>query len=164
MPNKVTTIFLIIFVVVVAGFAVYGLAKEDQSSNQSLSQEAKINITPASYDFGNVSQKGGVVTTSFTVENPGKDDLIINDMLSSCACTSASLIVNGQEGPRFGMHNNPKNWLATIKPGEKGELKVYYDPNVHKDFRGGATREITLSTNDAANAKKSVRITLNQTD
>ena len=165
MKDKTTVIFISIFVIIVLGVAIFGLMQDDKTnSNGSPSSEAKIEITPASHNLGDVSQKEGVVSKSFNVENTGISDLIVNDMVSSCSCTSAALVVNGEEGPRFGMHNNPNNWSVTIKPGETADLKVYYDPNVHKDFRGSVTREITLSTNDEKNPEKTVRISLKQVD
>ncbi|MBU0613508.1 DUF1573 domain-containing protein [Patescibacteria group bacterium] len=170
MKDKTTIIFISIFVIIVLGVGIFGFMQDgktnsdDSTSNDSPSSEAKIEITPASHNLGNVSQKEGVVSKSFSVENTGTGDLIIDDMVSSCSCTSAALVVNDKEGPRFGMHNNPKNWSATIKPGETTDLMVYYDPNVHKDFRGSATREITLSTNDENNPEKIVKISLKQVD
>ena len=124
----------------------------------------KIDISLLDYDFGEVSQIAGVVSYSFPVRNTGGSDLVINNLLSSCSCTSAALVVNGEEGPRFGMHNNPKNWSVTIKPGETADLKVYYDPNVHKEFRGSATREVTVFSNDPVDFEKSIKIKLNQVD
>lgn len=168
MNNKATIVSLIVFVIIVAGLVVYGIAIEDKdvetSASSSESGDAELSISPSSYNFNSVSQKEGVVSTSFTIENTGTSDLVIDDMLSSCGCTSARLVVNGKEGPSFGMHNNPKNWEETIEPGASAELKVYYDPNVHPDFRGSATREITLFSNDSKKSETKVSIKLNQVD
>jgi len=165
MNNKSTIVFIIIFIVVVAGAVAYGIAVENKSAeNGAVSSEAEMKITPKSFDFGEVSQAEGVVETSFKIENNGASDLIIDNMVSSCMCTSAALKVAGKEGPKFGMHNNPRNWSETIVPGGTAELIVYYDPDVHKDFRGSATREVTLTSNDKNNAEKSVTIRLNQVD
>lgn len=168
MNNKVTIVSLIVFVIIVAGLVVYGIAIEDKdvetSASSSGSGDAVLSISPSLQNLGSVSQKEGKVSTSFTIKNTGTSDLVIDDMLSSCSCTSARLVVNGKEGPSFGMHNNPKNWSATILPGESTELNVYYDPDVHKDFRGSATREITLFSNDSKKSETKVSIKLNQVD
>lgn len=165
MKNKSTLITIIAVVVIMAGVTVWGLSQDDSTTgNKTDSSEAEMSISPSSYDFKDVSQKEGVVSTSFVIENTGTSDLIIDDMLSSCGCTSATLTVDGQEGPRFGMHNNPRNWSETIAPGGEAELIVYYDPNVHQDFRGKATREITLFSNDKNNSEKRVKISINQVD
>lgn len=160
--------------VIMATVKKYGLkslaseAKKEEVKSQ-LAQSApadspKISIDPTFHDFGDVSQAAGEVTQSFTVRNTGKTSLEINNLLSSCGCTSATLVVDGKEGPRFGMHNNPKDWSATIDPGSAAVLKVYYDPNVHPDFRGEATREITIFSNDPADFEKSIKIKLNQVE
>ena len=127
-----------------------------------------ISLTPASYDFGDVSQKKGVVFTYFDLKNEGKTDLIINNLDSSCGCTSASIIFRGKESPRFAMAGHgvesPKDWKLVIPAGEQAQLKVYYDPSVHPDFRGYAIREISVFSNDPIDFEKKVQIELNQVD
>lgn len=160
--------------VVLATVKKYGLKSlgseiKKEEVKKQLAQSApadspKISIEPLSHDFGDVSQAAGVVSKNFIVQNTGKTDLEINNLLSSCGCTTAAMIVDGEEGPRFGMHNNPEDWSIIIKPGETADLKVYYDPEVHPDFRGLATREITVFSNDPVNFEKSIKIKLNQVD
>jgi len=128
-----------------------------------LADSPRIVVTPRSYDFGTVSQAGGVVTTELTLENRGGKELVINGMRTSCGCTQASLIIDGEEGPLFGMHNNPIGWEARLAPGEQAQLKVYYDPNVHRGLRGPVTREIEIYSNDPRYPVYTVRIELVQT-
>lgn len=135
-----------------------------QLAQSAPADSPKISLEPLSYDFGDVSQAEGVVTKIFKLQNTGQSDLEINNLLSSCGCTTAAIVVDGEEGPRFGMHNNPKDWSTIIKPGETADLKVYYDPNTHADFRGPATREITVFSNDPVDFEKSIKIKLNQVD
>jgi len=118
------------------------------------------------YDFGQVSQRAGVVTADIPIQNKGDGDLIIAAMSSSCMCTSASLIVNGDEGPRYGMHRIEGGGFASspIPSGGEGIVRIRYDPNVHATFRGPATRVITMQTNDPANPSVSVRADLYQVD
>lgn len=127
-----------------------------------------ISISPSSKDLGDVSQKKGVMTTIFDLKNEGKKDLIINKLDTSCGCTSASIVYQGKEGPVFAMAGHgivsPTDWQIVIPAGETAQLKVYYDPNVHKDLRGSVTREINIFSNDAIDFEKSVTIELNQTD
>ncbi|MBU0613507.1 DUF1573 domain-containing protein [Patescibacteria group bacterium] len=160
--------------VILATVKKYGLkslASEEtkEKVKKNLAQNApsdspKIDISLLDYDFGEVSQISGVVSYSFPIRNTGESDLVINNLLSSCGCTSAALVMNGEEEPRFSMHNNPENWSATIEPGETVDLKIYYDPNVHKDFRGSATREVTVFSNDPVDFEKSIKIKLRQVD
>ena len=128
-----------------------------------------ISLVPSSFDFGDVSQKEGAVTVLFSIENKGESDLTIDKLETSCGCTSASIIFQGKEGPIFNMPGHDINeqiegWQVIIAPGEKAQLKVYYDPDVHKDFRGPATRSISVLSNDPIDFEKSVEIELNQVD
>jgi hypothetical protein len=128
-----------------------------------------ISITPQSYNLGEVSQKKGVVITFFELKNKGKSDLIIDKLETSCGCTSASIVFEEKEGPKFnmpgmGINEKIKDWQVVIPPGKIAQLKVYYDPNFHKDFRGLAIREISIFSNDPVDFEKKVRIELEQVD
>jgi hypothetical protein len=129
------------------------------------SDRPKIIVIPESYDFGDVSQAKGVISTTFEVKNEGKTDLIINELHTSCGCTLASL----GGGAFFGMKGrkpggSPPNWRYKISPGETVTLEIRYDPNFHPDFRGPATRVIYLSSNDPVDFEKRIKIELNQVD
>jgi hypothetical protein len=123
-----------------------------------------IHIEPEVYDFGDVSQAKGIASTILTIRNDGKADLIIDNLDTSCMCTSASVIYNGKEGPKFNMamHGNPKGWSVTIPPGDEAQLKIYYDPNAHGKLRGPVTRTVKVFSNDPVGFEKKVRIELNQ--
>jgi cytochrome c-type biogenesis protein CcmH/NrfF len=126
-------------------------------------------LSPSAIDLGNVSQKQGLVTTLFDLKNEGKTDLVIERLETSCGCTSASIVFQGKEGPLFNMPGHGINekigpWQLVIKPGQSAQLKVYYDPNFHEDFKGFAIREIYVFSNDPINFKQKVRIELNQVD
>jgi len=91
--------------------------------------------------------------------------LVIENMDTSCMCTTAKLIYQGQESPEFGMSmhgKNPKNFELKIPAGETVQLKVYYDPNVHKDMRGSVTRSVSVYSNAPRNREIEVRISANQ--
>ena len=119
-------------------------------------------------DRGRVSQTDGVVSTSFAIKNTGESDLIIENMDSSCMCTSARLVYNGVEGPIFGMSShgdNPEDYTLAIKPGDSATLKVYFDPNAHgKQTKPEikAVRTVTIISNDPDEFQKKVRIELIQ--
>lgn len=135
---------------------------------QAPADRPTISVSPESIDLGDVSQTKGEISTLFEITNTGKTDLIINKLDTSCDCTSAAIVFNGEEGPRFAMAGHgvksPTDWSVTIPSGEKAQLKVYYDPNVHKDFRGAAIREIYIFSNDPINFETKVKIELNQVD
>lgn len=157
----------------------YGLESFMDKDQQAEFKEKLIQEAPAdrpiivfssdSFDFGDVSQKEEIVDTLFEIKNEGKSDLIINKLESSCGCTSGSIIYKDEEGPKFGMPGHGTNeeigdWQVVIVPGDMAQLKVYYDPNVHPDFRGAVTRTVSVFSNDPIDFEKKVSIELNQVD
>ena len=128
----------------------------------------QIMITPETYDFGDVSQKAGKIYTYFDLKNEGKKDLVINRLETSCGCTFAAVVFKDKESPYFAMpghgYENPEWEGITIPPGETAQLKIMYDPDIHKDFRGPATREVYVFSNDPIDFEKKAMIELNQVD
>ena len=141
---------------------------KEQLIAQAPASRPIISLISELYDFGDVSETKGIVTTLFELKNEGQKDLIIDKLDSSCGCTSASVIFKGEEGPRYAMAGhgieNPTDWEIVIPPGESAQLNVYYDPSIHKGFRGPATREISVFSNDPINFEKKVTVELNQVD
>jgi hypothetical protein len=133
---------------------------------QAPADAPKIVLRPDAQDFGQVSQSRGEVSADFKLTNEGKSDLVIDKLSSSCGCTSAAIVYQGEEGPRFTMEghgkDNPTDWRISIAPGDEAILRVYYDPNVHKDLRGPVTRTVSVFSNDPVEFEKKVKITLNQ--
>lgn len=148
-------------------------SEEDQLSlKQKLADMApvdapKIDIFETSRDLGEVSQAKGDVSSDFEFRNNGKSNLLINKLGSSCGCTSAAVIYDGEVGPRFTMEGhgqeNPTDWEVAIEPGQSAILRVYYDPNVHGDFTGAVTRTVSIFSNDPVEFETKVTITLEQT-
>ncbi len=153
--NMLKILIPVIIVIGVAGFFL----------SSSFAETPRIQVMPGYHDFGDVPAGGSVVSALMDVTNVGKGDLIMSNMDSSCGCTSASMIVDGKEGPRFSMSahgTNPIDWSVTLKPGQTAKLKVYYDPSVHSDQRGPVTRYITIFSNDLLNSQMKVTIEANQ--
>ncbi len=140
---------------------------------QKLSERApqvrpQIAVEPRVYDFGKVSQVKGVVSTVLTLKNEGKAPLVIDNISTSCGCTSASIVYKGIEGPKFTMpghgKENPKDWSVSIAYGDKAHLKIYYDPNMHKNLRGPITRTVSIFSNDPVDFIKEATIKLEQVE
>lgn len=124
-----------------------------------------LDVSPITINLGDVKLYGGPVSTNFLIKNTGGGTLIIDDMETSCGCTSARIIYDGIEGPLFNMRahgTNPTDWSVEIAPGDVAYLKVIYDPLAHPDNRGYITRVITLYSNDPINSVEEVYIKLNQ--
>ena len=166
-------------VLLFSSLVLYPLVNSSGSSGGTLTGKAtydvinngfspKIEVDKAIYNFGTVSQSQGNVSTTFTITNSGSGDLIIDGMETSCMCTSASIIYQGGEGPKFGMGmhgDNPENYKLVIPAGDSATLKVYYDPLAHgkqKTAQEKIIREITIKSNDPLNFQKKVRIEVTQ--
>lgn len=152
-----TTIAVVLGIVLVVGggalYAFYTSRGGEQGTPQ-------LEVTPATRDLGTIDYRDGVVTLSFTVENRGTGDLVIREMETSCGCTKASLIVDGREGPWFGMRGHgewPTGWSARLKPGERAELRVTYDPLAHGPYVGSFDRLVFIYSNDPREPTKRVR-------
>ena len=127
----------------------------------------KITTSETKKDLGTVRLSKGVVTTEFVIKNEGKSDLVIDKLSSSCGCTSASLVYQGTESPQFYMAGHGQkapdpNWKIAIAPGDEAKVKVYYDPTVHPDLTGPATREVSVHSNDPVDFETKLTITLDQ--
>jgi hypothetical protein len=139
---------------------------KDELIKRAPADRPKIVVDPDIYDFGDVSQAEGTARAFFTVRNDGDSALVIDGLQTSCGCTTASL-----EGSSFfgmpghgGQGASPPGWSHEVPAGSTARLEVRYDPNMHKDFRGGASRVVYISSNDPIDFRKEVRIELNQVD
>ncbi len=84
------------------------------------------------HDFGQIEEEEGQATCRFEFINTGNEPLIINNVRASCGCTASK-------------------WTKKpVTPGEKGFIKVTYDP---KNRPGNFMKSISVKTN--ANEKKS---------
>lgn len=89
-------------------------------------QKPVLTFGQTSFDFGQVEEKGGPVSHSFTFTNTGKVPLIITNVVPSCGCTTP-------EWPK-----------APVLPGKKGAIKVTFDP-INRP--GPIDKTVTISSN-----------------
>jgi hypothetical protein len=82
------------------------------------------------HDFGQLTKAGGIVSTTFEIENHGRETLEIGEISTSCGCTSAEI-----DKTELGFN-------------EEAELTVYFDPNFHEEPEGKFTRSVFVETND----------------
>jgi len=129
------------------------------------SRKGILRVATAQYNLGVVSVRKGTVSAEIPLVNIGEGDVTITALDSSCGCTTARIINHGVEGPIFRMArhgNTPKNWRTVMKPGDQAILKVSYDPTVHPDLRGPATRVVTVYSDDPLTPAQQVRIEVKQ--
>lgn len=92
--------------------------------------QSQIVFKELEHDFGTFREEAGVQSYTFTFENKGKAPLILNNVMASCGCTT------------------PEWTQKPVAPGEKGFIKVSYNPEGRP---GVFHKTISVSTN-AGNA------------
>lgn len=106
----------------------------DQSNSQS--SGALLFLPENQFNFGQVKE-GTIVSHTFELVNKGSDILEIKDVKTSCGCTAA--LVSS----------------STLKPGEKGTLKVDLDT---KGRQGKMSRTVSIVSNDSEQSTKVITI------
>ena len=104
----------------------------------SAGRDARIFFENKSYDFGNIRESAGPVSTEFRFTNTGDAPLVIVSATASCGCTR----------PTY-----PKE---PVKPGKSGKIKVTYNPAGRP---GEFSKTIKLRTNARDGKKISLKIT-----
>lgn len=80
------------------------------AQNQTADTKATFTIDNKVFDYGNISEDGGLANHTFTIKNTGNDPLIIKQVVASCGCTTP-------------------DWTKDpIVTGKTGEIKVAYNP------------------------------------
>lgn len=132
----VSSIILLVLALAVIGYfkAVSGTLKE---------KNPKIEISPASFDFGQIDF-GVIAKKTFEIKNSGTDVLKINRVSTSCSCTTAKV--------------SDEN----LEPGQTAELLVSYDTaamGTGSHGKGNQQRIIYVRSNDPKNPQVEATIT-----
>ncbi|MEL7585367.1 MAG: DUF1573 domain-containing protein [Prolixibacteraceae bacterium] len=98
--------------------------------------KARIAFSKLEHDFGSFKEEDGLQAYSFVFTNRGATPLILNHVHASCGCTT------------------PEWTQKPVAPGEKGFIKVIYNPQGRP---GPFNKTITVSTN-AENEQTILRI------
>jgi len=142
MEVKDKTIFLIIIGVIILGLTIYGYLKAIPGIEDQKASRSQIEITPNSFDFGNVKY-GEIAEHTFKIKNIGDLVLEIKKVATSCACTTAEV---GQ---------------MNLDSQQETELKVIYDTGAMSGShaKGQQERIIYIRSNDPINPQIEVVIT-----
>ena len=130
----------LILIAVISGLAVFGYFKAVPGAVDKKNL-AKIEITPQSYDFGEVNY-GTIIKYNFEVKNSGQEILEIKRVGTSCSCTTAKIS------------------KETIVPGQVAELQVSYDTGAMGLAHGKGKQEriIYVKSSDPKNPQAQVII------
>ena len=118
----------------------------------------KLVVRPEQIDLGIVSNSKGIIISDFKIKNNGTEDLIINDLKTSCSCLTASFIKDGKETVRVGRFSHSEGWTFVLEPEEDGLIRTYYDPRVTNWQTGHVERIITITSNDPTFFNKIIKI------
>lgn len=99
-------------------------------------QKAQIEFEETSHNFGTVNENAGKAVCDFVFKNTGTTPLILTDARAGCGCTV------------------PEWDRQPVAPGEKGKIKVSFDP---RNRPGSFVKSITVNSN-AANSVMSLTI------
>lgn len=133
--------FFLILGVIILGLVVIGYFKATPGIKNQAENLPKIEITPKSFDFGEINF-GEVVNYSFKVKNLGNEILEIKRVATSCPCASAKIA------------------KEKINPGEEVKLLVSYDSGAMGSSHGKGKQEriIYVKSNDPINPQVEVEI------
>ena len=140
MKAKVLIFTILILLILFAGYG-YFRATPGAGKQENL---PKIEITPLSFDFGDV-QYGQIVKYTFLVENIGQETLEIKRIGTSCGCTKAEIAEE------------------KIEPGGKTQLFVTYDTGAMSGShaKGKQERIIYIKSSDPVNPQVQAMIYAN---
>ncbi|MBI4136490.1 DUF1573 domain-containing protein [Candidatus Roizmanbacteria bacterium] len=143
---------IILGIVLVSALILFGgaiIASKDSPKTEAVSNEnVDVYVDEKSFDWGEVDINNGKVEKTFAIKNNGSDPLLLRNVVTSCMCTTATLVYNGEKSPAFGMHQK-SDYALSVLPGEAAELLVVFDPAFHGPSGvGPITRQILVETND----------------
>jgi uncharacterized protein (DUF58 family) len=109
------------------------------------SGEPQIDLETTRLELGDVPN-GQVVEREVTVRNTGTGELVVEEISTSCGCTSATL--------------EPMQ----LAPGESGVLHIEFDSGAHgEELTGPLVRQVFLNSNDPAQPEATVELSVNVT-
>lgn len=108
--------------------------------NKPVTVGPQIEFDQLEHDFSKINKTAGVVETIFQVLNSGDEELKIDRIATSCACTTAEIT------------------SQRLAPGQSANLTVKFDPDFHDEPPGRLERTVTLYTNDPGKTEAEVKI------
>ena len=119
---------------------------------------AEVEVSPLSYDLGNVPIGGGIVTRKYEIKNTSNETLRIKKITTSCMCTEAKIVAGGKETRFYGMEGHGRvipNVNFDIAGGETAKVIVNFDPAAHgPEGVGPFERVVWMAVSDPAGIKE----------
>ncbi|MDR2915183.1 MAG: DUF1573 domain-containing protein [Tannerella sp.] len=120
-----------IFLAIMCALFSIAHAQENKVSvpgNETIEAEADVTVVfdKSEYDFGSVSESGGIVECEFVFKNTGDTPLVVSKVTTSCGCTA------------------PDWSKEPVATGKQGFIKVTFNP---KGRKGSISKSLTVFTN-----------------
>ena len=153
MNEKKIITALIIGTLLILGGSLFVLSDSSGKSEITITQNAKAEISEKTFDWGQIQYDGAKASKTFKILNSGSEILKLFNIKTSCTCTSAQLIIDGQKSPLFAMHGG-SSWVGEVAPGKEAELEIVFDQTFHGPSGvGPIERYIDIETNDSNQPK-----------
>lgn len=151
----IIAITLIIFGGIIA-VAVLSQEKPINQYNTNDLDRPKLLINQTKFDFGKMKLTD-IKTQEVEIKNIGTKSLVLSNFKTSCDCTFAQVVINGQVSPRFSMGGSA-SWQGEIASQSSAIIKVIYEPKV-MPVKGKVNRQVVFKTNDPENPLININFT-----
>lgn len=118
-----------------------------------------LSISEDFFDFSTTSMADGNVSHDFEIKNDSKENVLIENIFTSCACTTATLTTSdGKKYGTFGMHEKDDLDIE-IESGDSAILTVIFDPAAHGPSAVGKVRRtVYINTNSQEKPKFQISV------
>lgn len=90
---------LVSLIVIIGGIFVVSSTSPSSSSVSSYSNAIAYTMDPTSFDWGDIDYDADIATKEFKIKNKGSDVLKLYNIKTSCHCTKAQIVVDGDDSP-----------------------------------------------------------------
>lgn len=148
MNKKITGVVLAIVVFGVLIWLARPKTENNPTPPTTINAEENLDVQGVrTYDFGKVSMANGDVKHTFAMQNNTDRSINIQEIYTSCMCTTALLMTNGKAFGPYGMpgHGLSAKINQTIQPQEEFTIETTFDPAAHGPAGiGKVTRSIII--------------------
>lgn len=151
--TKTLLVWTVVLVGVLALFAWAGMPGSQKNESAKIAQgleAVSLSADETAYDFGTISMAAGKVSHKFGIRNLSVLPVNIEKMYTSCMCTIASLITDGESFGPYGMpgHGFIPKINKTLNPGAEAAVEVIFDPAAHGPSGVGKIERVVIIENN----------------
>lgn len=148
LKNLITS--LVIIGVLILGVVL--IFRNSASVGQNSEIPPRLAAEEINFDFGEISMAAGRVIHNFKIKNHSAEAIKLSNITTSCMCTEAFLLYQGERHGPFGMpgHGGPTHEMnETLAGGDTATMEIVFDPAAHGPAGiGPITRQVKLETSD----------------